>query len=195
LEIHFGESDYSFAEGSTSPSTPLFLLYNNNQNPFTVIFSAVSLGTVEVSGLGAFINDLNNTLRAAAGEDFTGGPVTVTVPANTERFPIPEFFTVTDDDIDEDEQSFAIVAGIGPEVPDGVVCFQTARERECLGREGATEIRIDDNDRMRIGFSQRVQTVSENMTLPGDLYSLFIEIATNRVSEREHVMRFNSTSQ
>ena len=43
---------------------------------------------------------------------------------------------------------------------------------------------------MRIGFSQRVQTVSENMTLPGDLYSLFIEIATNRVSEREHVMRF-----
>ena len=54
---------------------------------------------------------------------------------------------IIDDEVDEDEQSFAVVTEVGPDVPDGVTCFQTAHdEGECLGRQGATEIRIHDND-------------------------------------------------
>ena len=52
---------------------------------------------------------------------------------------------ISDDNIDEDEQSFA---EIGPDVTDGISCFQIAEGgRECRGRQGATEIRITDNDR------------------------------------------------
>ena len=82
-----------------------------------------------------------------SGDDFTNSSVTITVPANSQTMEIPQFFTVLDDDINEDEQNFAIVAEIGPDVPDGVVCFQTrVGETECHGRRGATEIRIRDND-------------------------------------------------
>ena len=39
-------------------------------------------------------------------------------------------------------------AEIGPDVPDGVSCFQSPNaDSECQGRRGATEIRITDNDR------------------------------------------------
>ena len=80
--------------------------------------------------------------------DFRGEPVTVVVPAGSHTFTVPEFFTIVDDDIDEDQQSFAIVAEIGPDVPENVSCFQPAYGyTECFGRRGATEIRIDDNDR------------------------------------------------
>ena len=41
------------------------------------------------------------------GDDFNQTGTTVTVPAKTVKtFQIPQFFTVVDDDIDEDEQSF-----------------------------------------------------------------------------------------
>ena len=82
------------------------------------------------------------------GDDFSTLSRIFSVPANTNNFEIPQFFSVVDDNIDEDEQSFAIVAEIGPDVPDGVSCFQTAvGETDCFGRRGATEIRITDNDR------------------------------------------------
>ena len=59
-----------------------------------------------------------------------------------------QFFNVVDDNIDEDEQSFAIVTEIGPDVPDGVSCFQTGvGVTKCFGRRGATQITIIDNDR------------------------------------------------
>lgn len=74
--------------------------------------------------------------------------MTVTVPANSGNFFIPEIFMVIDDDINEIEKSFAVVAAIGADVPDEVTCFlQFYGERVCLGRQGATEIRITDNDR------------------------------------------------
>ena len=83
-----------------------------------------------------------------SGDDFTDEPLTITVPANLQRYTVQQFFYVVDDNIDEDRQSFAIVAEIGPDVPDGVSCFQTGvGEAECRGRRGATEIRIADNDR------------------------------------------------
>ena len=80
--------------------------------------------------------------------DFSNELVTVVVPAGSRTFTIPEFFTIVDDDIDEDEQSFVVVVEIGPDVPDNVSCFQLGvGYTECFGRRGATEIKIDDNDR------------------------------------------------
>ena len=80
--------------------------------------------------------------------DFTTDNITITIPANNIWFEIPAFFTIYDDDIDEDEQSFAIIVEIGPDVPDDVSCFQTAQgDTNCFGRRGATEVRITDNDR------------------------------------------------
>ena len=38
--------------------------------------------------------------------------INVTIPAGRRTLDIPTFFTVNDDDIDEDEQSFAVVAEI-----------------------------------------------------------------------------------
>ena len=81
------------------------------------------------------------------GADFRGEPVTVVVPAGSLTFTVPEFFTIVDDDIDENEQIFAIVAEIGPDVSKNINCFIMGNAlTECLGRRGATEIRIADND-------------------------------------------------
>ena len=52
--------------------------------------------------------------------------MSITIPANSQTYEIPQFFTIVDDDINEDQQSFAIVAEIGSDVPDGVSCFQIA---------------------------------------------------------------------
>ena len=82
-----------------------------------------------------------------SGDDFTDEPLTITVPANLQRYTIQQFFDVVDDNIDEDRQSFAIVAEIGPDVPDGVSCFKIAEETDCFGRRGAIRIKILDNDR------------------------------------------------
>ena len=56
LEINFEESDYAITEGS-GLSTPIRLQFRNNQNPFTITFSPVTIDSVEDMGLGAnFIN-------------------------------------------------------------------------------------------------------------------------------------------
>ena len=59
-----------------------------------------------------------------------------------------QFFTIVDDDINEDEQSFAIVAEIEIEdVPENISCFQTTSDGgDCFGLKGAFEIQIGDND-------------------------------------------------
>ena len=75
--------------------------------------------------------------------------MTVTVPANSQSYEISQFFTIEDDNVDEDEQSFAVVAEIGPDVPENISCFQiTVGHSICHGRQGATEIRINDDDGM-----------------------------------------------
>ena len=84
-----------------------------------------------------------------AGVDFSNMAKTFRVPGNINEYIIPNFFTVTDDDINEIDQSFALVAELGPDVPDDLACFQIiAGTPDCLGsgRLGATEIRITDND-------------------------------------------------
>ena len=81
------------------------------------------------------------------GEDFTDTPISITIPANREAFDIPAFFNISADNIDEYEQSFALVAEIGQDVPENTSCFQSAVSLGCFGRRGATEIRITDIDR------------------------------------------------
>ena len=81
------------------------------------------------------------------------GTITVTIPANSTSFTIPEILVLFDDDLDEDTQSFAIVAEIGADIPDEIACFHTfIGETECHGRQGAAEIKIIDNDRKHIYF-------------------------------------------
>ena len=86
--------------------------------------------------------------------DFTHASLTIEIPAARTVFEVPVFFNVIDDDINEVEQSFAVVAELGPDVteaPFNFSCFQLqAGETECFGRRGATEIRITDNDRKQI---------------------------------------------
>ena len=87
-------------------------------------------------------------LKFITGTDFSNRQLSFTIPANVEAYEIPQFFTITDDNIDEDQQSFAIVAEIGSDVPDGVSCFQIAAgDTDCHGRRGAIEIKIIDDDR------------------------------------------------
>lgn len=85
-----------------------------------------------------------------SGADFTNQTHTVTIPATRRgTFELSkELFGVIDDNLNEFEQSFALVAHLGDDVPDRFVCFQRqVGDQECLGRMGATEIRITDNDR------------------------------------------------
>ena len=170
LEINFEESDYSMIEGISGLSTNITLTFRNNQNPFSVMLTPVAVDTAESIGLmGTFINsdNIEPNFRATegvyykhcglilffsfsfpSGDDFTYEPLAITVPANLRRYTIQQFFNVVDDNIDEDDQSFAIVAEIGPDVPDGVSCFQIAAgHTNCFGRRGAIQIRIRDNDR------------------------------------------------
>ena len=81
------------------------------------------------------------------GLDFSVTSINVTIPAASRTFEIPTFFTIFDDNIDEDEQSFAIFAEI-LNVPETISCFQTHEGGTvCFGQQGVTEIRISDNDR------------------------------------------------
>ena len=94
-----------------------------------------------------------------SGSDFTDNCSTVIVPAATtpgiQTYTLPQFFTIIDDDMNEVEQSFALLAEIendncyeGEEGITQCACFQTqVSETECFGRSGATKIRIKDNNR------------------------------------------------
>ena len=71
----------------------------------------------------------------------------VQIPANRRSYVVENIFQTVDDDLDEDEESFALVAEIGSDVPDGVSCFQISeRATQCFERQGATKITIIDND-------------------------------------------------
>ena len=83
----------------------------------------------------------------SSGSDFISGTINITIPANRMSFEIQTFFNITDDDINEVQQTFAIIADI-IDVPENISCFQyTIGESICQGRLGATTIRITDNDR------------------------------------------------
>ena len=91
--------------------------------------------------------DVDILCFCSSGSDFSNGTINITIPANRMSFEIPKFFTIDDDDINELQQSFAIIAEI-VDVPENISCFQRAiGEIICQGRRGATAIRIIDNDR------------------------------------------------
>ena len=86
------------------------------------------------------------------GTDFTGRHLPITIPPTPNdsigEFVIPGSFIVVDDDINEVQQSFALVAQLGYDVPDEFACFQRCfSDSDCCRRTGATEIKIVDNDR------------------------------------------------
>ena len=86
------------------------------------------------------------------GTDFTGRPFTITIPPTpndpTSEFVIPENFIVIDDDVNEVQQSFVLVAQLGYDVPDEFACFQRcSSDTDFCRRTGAAEIMIVDNDR------------------------------------------------
>ena len=77
---------------------------------------------------------------------------TVTVPASVgagiQTFQLPEFFTVVDDNINENDQIFAVIVEIGADVPEGTGCFLLQPGAiQCVGKGGATRVIIRDNDR------------------------------------------------
>ena len=85
------------------------------------------------------------------GDDFTDVNLTITIPATEDKFtgifrvPDDKMFTVTDDYIIEFEESFALVAELGSDVPDSFTCFQrVVDDTECFGRTGVAEIIILD---------------------------------------------------
>ena len=70
LEINFEESDYYIAEGSERLSSPITLQFRENQNPFNLTLTAVTVDTAEAMGLGLFINSYyidQPSFRATAG--------------------------------------------------------------------------------------------------------------------------------
>ena len=82
------------------------------------------------------------------GKDFTDDPIAFEIPASPDEngvFAIPSSVTdIIDDEIDEFDQGFILVAEIGSDVPDSFVCFQrrATGDTGCRGRRaGATEIR------------------------------------------------------
>ena len=61
LQINFGEADYSIEEGSDELTSTITLQFRNNQNPFTVRLSPVTIDTAESMNLGFFINSITIT--------------------------------------------------------------------------------------------------------------------------------------
>ena len=78
----------------------------------------------------------NVTIPASADDSTATSMISIQLPGN---------FKAVEDEINEDDQSFALVAVVRDDYP---VCFQMGPNCvECHGRIGATEIQILDNDR------------------------------------------------
>ena len=83
----------------------------------------------------------NISLSHTPGFDFGSAAVIISADSDVRYIP-----SIIDDNVNEDEQSFAVVAEI-LNVPESISCFQIqAGMTECYGNRGATEIRIVDND-------------------------------------------------
>ena len=80
------------------------------------------------------------------GNDFSVESISIELPANCQSHELDMFFNIIDDDLAEDEEIFGVVAEIGPDVPNEITCFRGGIVYGCFGRQGATEIRITDND-------------------------------------------------
>ena len=78
--------------------------------------------------------------------DFNNTSVTITIPAGKTEYVIRNTFFF-DDNINEIDQSFALVGELGDDVPEEFACFQRRTGDDlCFGRTGATTVKIEDND-------------------------------------------------
>ena len=123
--------------------------YNTCMHSFQLVTYIPSNYTLDYDDhFDVMLKNLLYSLSDPPDPDFSDTPINITVPADSTTFELPQYFTINDDNIDENEQSFAIVVEIGRDVPENISCFQTAvGETDCFGRRGATEIKITDNDR------------------------------------------------
>ena len=97
-------------------------------------------------------HSLSFSLSDLPNPDFSNNSITVTIPAGRTSFEIHTFFTVNDDNIDENNESFAVVAEL-LDVSDKIGCFQTEYgDTDCFGLRGAVGIIIADNDRKPYSF-------------------------------------------
>ena len=56
LEINFDECDVSIIEGSSTSTISITLSFRNNQNPFMIMLTPVTIERAENLSLGSFIN-------------------------------------------------------------------------------------------------------------------------------------------
>ena len=141
------------------------------QNPFTLIFTPENISTAEDQGLGDIISSIaiDSDARATAGKillsyifidnylsfcyigaDFNQTTFVHNVSASSTTTNLGPFLEVINDTTNEREQSFAVIARIGDEVPDRFCCFQTqVGATTCIGdgRSGVARMRIEDDDR------------------------------------------------
>ena len=90
--------------------------------------------------------------------DFDNTSTEVNISADKVEFDLRSLIIIIDDNIDEDEENFAVVAEI-LDVPESISCFQIhAGIPECSGNRGATEIRIVDNDGKHLYFPKIFST-------------------------------------
>ena len=85
-----------------------------------------------------------------SGSDFTANNVSVTI-APTQTRPsiheLPHVFVIIDDAVNENDEVFVIVAEVGTDTPDDVVCFlRDATDTACHGRMGVASVEIAHND-------------------------------------------------
>ena len=136
------------------------LQFRKTQNPFNLTLRPVTLAQyqVEFDNITSFIDYtiIPDNQTADAVSDFSTTSTTITIPATasivqeTAVFSLPNtILSITDDEVNEIEQSFALIAEIGSDVPDSFACFQIAEgDRDCVldGRKGAARIRIVNDD-------------------------------------------------
>ena len=56
LQINFDQSDYTLSEGPAKLCSLITLQFRQNQNPFTIMLSPVTVAAAEAAGVGDFIN-------------------------------------------------------------------------------------------------------------------------------------------
>jgi len=86
------------------------------------------------------------TCSSLVGIDFNNASFTIAVPAGTTSIQITNI-TIVDDDVNEREEVFVLVARILGQAAD-VACFQLDQNSPCKseGHIGGTRVRIRDND-------------------------------------------------
>ena len=96
------------------------------------------------------ISSIYHCIILSIGQDFDATIINKRIPPSSTTRQVTQNIVFFNDNINEIEQSFVLVAELGPEVPDQFACFQVAfgdAASVCRGRVGVTGIRIRDNDR------------------------------------------------